>query len=302
VGLCGSDLSVVLGRWPAPYYPWIMGHEAFGTIEAVGRDVDSSRLGQLVVIEPNISCDDCAPCRRGRSSACQRRQSVGMNRQGALAERLVVPSDRAWPVAHREPRDLVCLEPLVVVETALRRLPTTLPEEALVVGVGAQGSLMCLALTRRGVRTYVADVNRDRIAFAVDRLGATALHPEDDRRFDLVVDTTGVPDAFRQAMDRSEVGATILELGLHGRQLELTSEALVRGQFVLVGSLTYDHPDDFQRGIALVTSGAVAPGLVINDEYGLAEAQRAFESSTEASGKTWIRLAIGPDGDSAGRP
>lgn len=291
VGLCGSDLSVFSGKWTAPRYPWIMGHEAFGTIEAVGADVERARLGELVVIEPNVACRDCFECGRGRTSGCRRRQSVGMNRPGALAEMVVVPADRAWPMAAIEPRDLVCVEPFTVVETALRRLPGELPEEALVVGVGAQGLLMTLALARRGVRAWVRDVNPERVAFATERLGAVALDPGDDRQFDLIVDTTGVPEAVAEAVSRSQVGATIVELGLEKREFQLNAETLVRRQVVLLGSLTYDHPGDFEWSTALVSDGNIAPGRVISHEHPFAGAQEAFESSVRAPGKTWIRSA-----------
>ena len=103
VGLCGSDHSVFSGRWTAPAYPWIMGHEAFGTIESVGDRVSSSRVGELVVVEPNIVCFSCDQCLAGRTSACRRRVSVRINRPGALAELLVVPGPfaRAAPPRRR---------------------------------------------------------------------------------------------------------------------------------------------------------------------------------------------------------
>lgn len=291
VGLCGSDLSVFRGKWPAPRYPWVMGHEAYGVIEAVGADVDSARLGQLVVIEPNIACRACPECDRGRTSACVGRQSLGMNRPGALAEKVVLPADRAWPVEPRDPRDLVCVEPFTVSETALRRLPGALPQEALVIGAGAQGLLMCLALLRRGITVHVVDVNADRVAFAVERLGASALEADDDHTFELIVDTTGLPEAIAEAVRHSEIGATIIEIGLEKRPFELAAETLVRRQLVLRGSLTYDHPDDFRWSVGLVNAGEVSPGRVISDEHPFADAQRAFEASATAPGKTWIRLA-----------
>jgi len=74
------------------------------------------------------------------------------------------------------------------------------PAEALIVGVGAQGLLMALALGRRGVRAYVSDPNAARVAFAVGRLGALELGPDDDRQFELSVDTAGVPEALAQAV------------------------------------------------------------------------------------------------------
>ena len=90
-------------------------------------------------VEPNLACFRCGPCQRGLTSACENRLSVGMNRPGALAERLVVPSRFAWRVDGLEPAALVCVEPLTVVEAALRRLSRELPSAALVVGAGPQG-------------------------------------------------------------------------------------------------------------------------------------------------------------------
>jgi alcohol dehydrogenase/L-iditol 2-dehydrogenase len=291
VGLCGSDLSVFSGRWTAPSYPWIMGHEAFGTIDAVGERVPNGRLGDTVVIEPNVACFACLQCERGRTSACVRRKSVGMNRAGALAEHLVVPGEFAWPISGRDATDLVCVEPLAVVEAALRRLGTPLPAAALVVAVGPQGLLMCLALSRRGVLVHADDLNQERVAFAAT-IGASGLPvAEDGPRFDLVVDSVGTPPSIERALSRVEIGGTLLVLGLDSRPFELSAQTLVRRQLVIRGSLTYDHPVDFRAAIDLVQAGHASPGQVVSSEFPLEEAQIAFESSGAAPGKTWIRVA-----------
>ncbi len=299
VGLCGSDMSVFSGKWQPPRYPWIMGHEAYGVIESVGRGVDPAREGELVAIEPNVACGACPECARDRTSACEHRSSVGMNRQGALAERLVVPADRAWPVAPLDPRDLVCVEPFTVVETALRRLLSAVPDRALVVGVGAQGLLMSLALQRRGADVHVTDVKRERVAFAMTALGVAEAVPDDGLRFPLVVDTTGVPAAVAEALARAEVGATIIELGLDARPFELDAVTLVRRQLVLRGSLTYDHPRDFAWSTALINEGSVSPGRVISHEFPFQAAQSAFMASASTPGKSWIRLSDATSGGGA---
>ncbi len=291
VGLCGSDISVFSGKWTAPRYPWIQGHEAFGVVESVGDWVPAARVGETVVVEPNVPCGDCPQCRRGLTSACPNRRSVGMNRPGAIAEMLVVPSENAWRVRPAPAEDLVCLEPMTVAEAALRRHPTPLPEAALVIGAGVQGLGMCLALLRRGVAVLVSDVNPDRVTFATE-LGAMALGEADpERRFDLVVETAGAPEAIALAVDRVEFGGTIIEIGLESRPFELSAQAIVRRQLRLHGSLTYDHPRDFAASVALLDQGAVAPGRIVTDEYPFAESQAAFEGFATARGKTWIRVA-----------
>ena len=289
VGLCGSDLSVFTGRWKAPTYPWIMGHEAFGVVDALGPGVSPERIGQTVVVEPNVACFACDQCSRGWTSACAGRQSVGMNRPGALAERLVVPSRFAWSIPELPATDLVCVEPTAVVLAALRRLGTPLPPSALVVGVGAQGLIMSLALLERGVAVHAEDVNPNRVALAA-ALGCLPAGG-DPRLHHLVVDTVGSPSSMAVALDRIEVGGTLLCLGLDSRPLALSAQTLVRHQVTLRGSLTYDHPGDFEVAIATIAEGRLAPGRIVTDEYPLEEAQLAFERSGSARGKTWIRIA-----------
>ena len=294
VGLCGSDLSVFSGKWTTPSSPWVMGHEAFGLIEAVGDGVPAGRIGQAVVIEPNIACLTCHQCRRGWTSACATRQSVGMNRPGALAERLVVPGHFAWRINEMDPTDLVCVEPTTVVLAALRRLGAALPESVMVVGVGAQGLLMSLALLDRGVEVHVFDVNTERVAFA-SSLGA---HPATDdvgRHFDLVVDTVGSPASVEVAIARLEVGGTLLFLGLDNRPLELSAQIIVRRQLVLRGSLTYDHPEDFAATLDMLSQGRFRPGRVVGNGYDLADTQLAFDRAASAVGKTWIQVGDGPE-------
>jgi alcohol dehydrogenase/L-iditol 2-dehydrogenase len=287
VGLCGSDANVFVGKWPTPTTPWIMGHEAFGKVVAVGERVADERIGETVVVEPNLACFRCGPCQRGLTSACDNRLSVGMNRPGALVERLVVPSRFAWSVDGLEPAALVCVEPLTVVEAALRRLSRDLPSAALVVGAGPQGLLMCLALLMRDIEVHVRDVNEERLAFA-GRLGAT-IEPV-DREFDLVIDSVGSPAANESAVASSAPGATILVLGLDDRPLGLAARTLVRRQLELRGSLTYDHPMDFSNTIRLMTSAQLDPGRIVAHVFPLDDVQQAFDTAPHLPGKTWINI------------
>jgi alcohol dehydrogenase/L-iditol 2-dehydrogenase len=267
--------------------PWIMGHEAFGEIVAVGERVPEERIGETVVVEPNLACFNCEPCQRGLTSACENRLSVGMNRPGALAERLVVPSRFAWPVGGLEPEALVCVEPLTVVEAALRRMSHELPSAALIVGAGPQGLLMGLALMMRGVEVHISDTNDARLAFA-GRLGAM-IEPV-EQQFDLVVDSVGSPAANDFAVAHSAPGATIVVLGLDERPLGLTARTLVRRQLEMRGSLTYDHPADFRQSISLLTSARLDPSRIVQNEFALVDVQQALDAAPQLPGKTWVKV------------
>jgi len=212
--------------------------------------------------------------------------SVGMNRPGALAEKLVVPAGFAWPISGVAETDLVCVEPTTVAVAGIRRLGVSVPDRVLVVGVGALGLLVSLVLQEQGTEAVASDVNPDRVALAGE-LGVRAV--EDDDRFQAVVDTVGSPASIAAGIDRLEVGGNLLCLGLDSRPFELNAQTLVRRQIALQGSLTYDHPRDFESAIRLITEG-FHPGRVVTDEHVLDEAQTAFETAPNARGKTWIRV------------
>jgi alcohol dehydrogenase/L-iditol 2-dehydrogenase len=161
----------------------------------------------------------------------------------------------------------------------------------LVVGIGAQGLLMMLALQARGVSVRVHDPNAERVALAL-RLGAQPVAAEGpESPFELVVDTVGSPASMNAAIGRLQVGGTLLVLGLDGRPLELTAQTIVRRQLVVRGSLTYDHPHDFEAAVGLVAQGRFSPREIVTEEHPIEDAQRAFDQGASAPGKTWIRVA-----------
>ncbi len=212
----------------------------------------------------------------------------GMNRQGGLAERLVVPAPFAWPIARLDPDG-----------PGLRRADTASPPFdalargailALVIGAGAQGLLMWLASrSAESAWRYPTSTPIDwpspsttvRIRSVANKIG----------EFELVVDTVGSPASAETAMTSVAVGGTLLIIGLDSRPMGLTAQAIVRRQLLIRGSLTYDHPDDFRASVAAFSERRLTPGEIVAHEYPLEDAQAAFEEGSSAAGKSWIRVA-----------
>ncbi|WP_369174792.1 zinc-binding dehydrogenase [Streptomyces sp. R28] len=291
VGLCGTDLAVFQGKRVPPATPWVMGHEGFGRIAAVGSDVRDRQVGRSVVIEPNYACLKCADCRTGLTSACPHRAIVGLDAPGVLAERVALPARFAHPVPDGlTAADLAAAEPYTVARAAVRRSGVTAADRCLVVGAGAQGLLVCLILSRLGIRPVVTEPHPQRLARA-GRLGAT---PDDGRTgFTYVFETSGHAPALRPAVDRCAPGATVVLIGLNPHRIPLTTDDVVRRQLVLRGSMIYDHPSDFTTAITELPDAR--PGVVVEARFPLDEAQEAFTGAAERAGKTWI--GIGGDGD-----
>jgi len=286
VGICGSDLALVSHARRAPTYPWLLGHEAFGDIVAVGDGADPARIGQRVVIEPNYPCLRCPACRAGLTSRCPDRVLVGFTAPGLLAEYAAVPSAYAWPVPdHWSDGDAVCAEPLTVALAAIRRSGMRPDGRCLVVGAGSQGGLLCLALAARGVTPHVLEPDEGRLELAVS-LGAKAAGP-DDAGFDAIFETSGAEAALGEAVGRAAHGAAVMLIGLGGQATRVDTGRVVRRQLALQGSLIYDHPQDFA---ATLGSAIPSPARILRASFTLDEAPAAFLAAGDVAGKTWIRV------------
>ena len=289
VGICGSDLALLSGKRQAPTYPWIPGHEAVGEIVAVGGGTDPARIGQRVVIEPNYPCLRCAACQAGRTSMCRDRLIVGFTSPGLLAEYAVVPDAYAWEVPGGwSDADAVCAEPLTVALAAIRRSDVKPGDRCLVVGAGAQGSLVCMALAGQGHVPYVLEPDGGRRELAVS-LGARAAAPG-DADFDAVFETSGAEAALGEALSRAAHGATIMLIGLAGQPVRTDAALIVRRQLTVRGSIIYDHPGDFA---ATLTTDVASPGRILRACYPLEESVQAFRAARQVAGKTWIEVASG---------
>ncbi|MFB4309513.1 zinc-binding dehydrogenase [Actinomadura sp. GTD37] len=291
VGLCGSDLAVVGGRRPVPAFPWILGHEAFGVVLAAGRDVTDRRPGQRVVIEPNYPCLSCGPCRSGATAGCPDRRAAGITEPGLLAERVAVPAPFAWPVPESwDEADVICVEPLTVALNAVRMSGLGPGDDCLVLGAGSQGLLVVLAVLHAGGRPFVADPHGGRRDLAL-RLGARdAADAGPEASFPVVVETSGVPEAFEEAVRRTASGGALIVVGQSTRPARVPTFTLVQRRMTVRGCLIYDHPAGFARTIATLGVHDLRPGRVLRERFDLAQAPQAFARASAVAGKTWIGL------------
>ena len=168
-GLCGTDLH--LAGWDDfaaahLHPPMTLGHEFYGEVVELGEGVateettaaddgDVLRLGQRVSVEGHITCGRCRNCRAGRRHLCIRTSSIGVNRDGAFADYVVVPARNVWPLGPQIDPDLGALfDPFGnAVHTALQA-PLS-GEDVLITGAGPIG-IMCAAIARHcGARNVV---------------------------------------------------------------------------------------------------------------------------------------------------
>ncbi len=132
VGFCGSDLNSYRGLNPLVSFPRILGHEVSATIVLADQEFCA---GTDVALSPYTSCGKCASCRRERPNACQFNQTLGVQRDGALTEFIVMPREKLYP-AKLTPKELCLVEPLTVGFHAARRGRVTADDTVAIFGCG----------------------------------------------------------------------------------------------------------------------------------------------------------------------
>jgi threonine dehydrogenase-like Zn-dependent dehydrogenase len=174
VGLCGSDLNSYRGRNPLVSFPRIPGHEISATIVDLDKEHPADlAVGLDVTLSPYTCCGHCPSCRNGRSNACRENQTLGVQRDGALAEYLSVPVDKLL-VANLDLEELCLVEPLTVGCHAVARAQVTEKDVVAIFGCGGVGLGAVAASAFRGAKTIAIDIDDSKLAIARQAALSTA--------------------------------------------------------------------------------------------------------------------------------
>lgn len=264
-GICGSDMHAYLGHDERRPAPLVLGHEAAGIVET------GPRAGERVAINPLVTCMDCEDCLSGRTNLCARRQILSMPpREGAFAERVVVPARNLVPVPDRVPLEVAALtEPIAcayhAIGVAERVLARPVPEwRTVVLGAGAIGVAAALVLRSRGARAIrVAEPHAGRRARLADEPGIAPYDPASDPpeagSAHLVVDAVGSARTREEACRLARPGGAIAHIGLLERAGGLDVRRLTLQEIAFLGLYTYTMRDFVEtlNGLAAGAFGAL---------------------------------------------
>jgi len=290
-GICGSDVHGYDGSSGRRIPPIVMGHEASGIVERIGKAVHSLREGDRVTFDSTVYCGECVHCLRGDVNLCDRREVLGVScgdyrRAGAFAEFVSVPAR----IVHHLPDHLTfeeaaLLEAVAVALHAVSLARIAADSTALVVGAGTIGLLLQQALRVAGCsRVLVADPDKTRLVLSL-HLGATATIPENvapeitrltnGAGADIVVEAVGKTESIHTAIDCVRKGGTVILVGNVAPEIKLPLQKVVSRQLRLQGSCA--SAGEYPRAIELVSSGKIQVKPLITAVAPLADGPQWFE-------------------------
>ena len=291
-GVCGTDLHI------ADWDPWaqsrikppiVVGHEFAGEIQGLGDGVTGLRVGQLVTAEGHIVCGHCLQCRTGNSHICKNTRIIGVDRDGAFAEYIVMPTTNVLTLSGIPTEVGAIMDPM---GNAFHTVLTAeIPGSTVfVVGCGPIGCFAVgIARAAGATKVIASDVNPKRLALA-EKMGAhvvinaakedvvrTVIAETDGEGADVVCEMSGVPSALHQAFASVRLGGRVQLLGIPKGEvpINLADEIIFKGITVygVIGRRMYQTWHQMRR---FLIGGQFDPRPVITHKFPLAKIDEAL--------------------------
>jgi threonine dehydrogenase-like Zn-dependent dehydrogenase len=288
VGFCGSDLSTFRGLNPLVSYPRIPGHEVSGVIESVGPDVSTDLApGTAVLVVPYTQCGECSACRQGRANACQRNQTLGVQRDGALTEEIVVSAEKLVASSGLDLRAMALVEPLAVGWHASARGRVAAGDTVAVFGCGMVGLGAVAGASAQGARVIAIDVADEKLelARAMGAVETIRTDVESARERlqsltggwgpDVLVEAVGLPETFRACVEEAAFAGRVVYVGYAKKVVEYETKLFVQKELDILGSRNAT-PDDFMSVLGWLKRGSLPLDKVITRTVSFAEAGDAL--------------------------
>lgn len=286
--ICGTDLHILSVPPGHPATPGsILGHEYVATVEQAGSAANGIESGERVVIDPNLTCGLCQPCRSGQTNCCENMTTLGIFRNGGLAEFNVAPAKALHKINRDVPPEQAALaEPLTCVLHAFEKAPITPGASVVVIGAGPIGLLfsmlyksagagMTIVIEPAGYRRRVAEAcGADTVLdpAAVDT--TEAIRSATRGGADVVVDAVG--RFFQQALDVARPGGRVILFGMDQRaECSVKQFDITRSEVTIFGSFIQNTA--FPKVVKILESGILPIGKLITHQFGLEEFGSAVE-------------------------
>jgi threonine dehydrogenase-like Zn-dependent dehydrogenase len=249
VGFCGTDLNTFRGKNPLVSYPRIPGHEIAATIVSVGANVPPHlRSGTDVTVSPLNSCGVCAACLRGRTNACMRNETLGVQRDGAMKEFFTAPWQKVFVAEGLSLRELSMVEPLAVGFHSVNRGRVQPSDTVAVLGCGTVGLGAIAAAARAGGNVIAIDLDDHKLGLAKQAGAHHAVHSGKQNLHealqqitgghgpDVVIEAVGTGDTFRAAVEEVAYTGRVVYIGWAKEPVTYETKLFILKELDIMGS------------------------------------------------------------------
>ena len=288
VGICGTDIAIYKGTYKKPL-PLILGHEFSGVIEKVGDSVRNLTEGMRVTSEINITCGHCYYCTHGMKTHCINRRAIGISRDGAMAEYIVVPAENVHEIPDMLSFDeATFVEPLAAAIETFEMAPLDESSNVVVYGSGKMGLLILQVAKYLGAKKVIVIGRTQWKLDLAKKLGADVVinskHENVIPRVleecngvgcDYLIEATGNPNVLKECFKLVRARGVISLKSTHGIDTEINITDIVVRELRIQGS----RCGPFKPAIKLLSEKKVIVTPLISKIYPLDKVTEAFKSA-----------------------
>ncbi|MEO1619211.1 MAG: zinc-binding alcohol dehydrogenase family protein [Planctomycetota bacterium] len=293
MGVCGTDVSCYLGKFPFFDFPRIPGHELGVEVLEVGEGVTNVAAGDRCSVEPYMNCGTCYACRRGSTNCCQNLKVIGVMTDGGLCESFLVRADKLHSSKKLAYDQLALVETLAIGCHANDRAAPAPGDHALIIGMGPIGLATLEFLKLTGAIISVMDMNESRLQFVRDHYGVenTILFKGDGTEkeaitkatdgdfYQTIVDATGNRHSMASALDLLSPTGRLVYVGITTDEITFRHPTMHKPEATILASRNA-LPGDFTRIIQLIERGLIDTVPWITHRTDLDHVVDEFESYT----------------------
>jgi 2-desacetyl-2-hydroxyethyl bacteriochlorophyllide A dehydrogenase len=249
IGLCGTDLNAYRGLMPLVKLPRVPGHEVGGVVIEKGSEVpDSIKMGARATVSPYTNCGACPSCRSGRPNSCEFNETLGVQRDGALTERIAVPFDRIFPSERLSLQELALVEPFSVGYHGANRGGVRETDTVLILGCGTIGMGALLAAVRKGASVIAVDIDDSKLAQAQKFGASKTVNSASDSALSrireltdgdgpsVVIEAAGTQATYQLAVEAVSFSGRVVLIGYPKGAVSVDAPLLVRKEVDIYGS------------------------------------------------------------------
>ena len=296
MGICGTDLSCYLGKFPFFSYPRTPGHELGLEVIAVGEGVTNVKPGDKCSLEPYLNNPESIPSKKGHSNACSDVSVVGVHQSGGLRKSdWTVPAHKLHPGNDLSYDELALVETLAIGYHAVKRGNPQPGEAVIVIGAGPIG-LSCLEFLKlMDLKVLVVDFAQNRLDFCAENLGIPhpVLAKPDGSHLaeietitgggfcDVIIDATGHAGSMVQCHQYAAVGGRVVYVGITAQDLTFPQAPFFHRRELSVMASRNALPTDFPEIIQIITDGKINLQNWITHRLDITEVPEEFDKFTD---------------------
>ena len=288
IGLCGTDLNIYKGNMPLVSFPRVPGHEVSGVIVEKGNDVPAEmQIGDAVTLNPYTSCGKCSACRQGRVNTCKYNQTLGVQRDGAMAAFVSVPYKKVLRSSKLTAKEFALVEPLSVGYHAANRGRVKEGDTVLVMGCGMIGIGAILACLRKKATVIAMDVDDDKLEFikslgvdlvingakenALERINSLT----NNEGVSVCIEAVGAAVTFQLALSACAFAGRVVFIGYAKAEISFDTSLIVKKELDIMGSR--NALNEFETVIEMIEEKQFPFEKLISSVYPVENVGEAFE-------------------------